>query len=104
MRVGFIGLGNMGAHMAKRLLDAGHELFVFDLEPAAMQKLAEQGAHPLPGIDSFGRQQLEVIFTMLPAAAQVNEVYLGQEGLLALLQGQNRSEERRVGKEGRTRR
>src|SRR5699024_12014205 len=61
-------------------------------------------AHPLHGIDAFGRQQLEVIFTMLPAAAQVNEVYLGQQGLLALLQGQNRSEERRVGKEGRTRR
>jgi len=89
MRVGFIGLGNMGAHMAKRLLDVGHELFVFDLDPAAMQKLAEHGAHPLHGIDAFGRQQLEVIFTMLPAAAQVNEVYLGQQGLLALLQGQN---------------
>src|SRR5690625_4277294 len=89
MRVGFIGLGNMGAHMAKRLLDVGHELFVFDLDPAAMQKLAEHGAHPLHGIDAFGRQQLEVLFTVLAAAAQVNEVYLGQQGLLALLQGQN---------------
>src|SRR5690625_6508048 len=79
----------MVARMAYRLLDEGHELFVFDLDPAAMQKLAEHGAHPLHGIDAFGRQQLEVIFTMLPAAAQVNEVYLGQQGLLALLQGQN---------------
>ena len=48
MQVGFIGLSNMGAHMAKRLLDVGHELFVFDLDPAAMQKLAEHGAHLIP--------------------------------------------------------
>src|SRR5699024_3135310 len=86
---GFIGLGNMGAHMAKRLLDAGHELFVFCREPAARLSLADWGALSHPGIDSFGRQRLEVIVTIVPAAAQVNEVYLGQEGLIALLQGQN---------------
>lgn len=89
MRVGFIGLGNMGAYMATCLLDAGHELFVYDLEPAAVQKLAAQGAQPLTDLDEFAQQRLEVIFTMLPAAPQVNEVYLGAQGLVTQLQGQN---------------
>ncbi|NBQ75878.1 MAG: 3-hydroxyisobutyrate dehydrogenase, partial [Acetobacteraceae bacterium] len=30
-RIGFVGLGNMGAHMARNLLKAGHEVTVFDL-------------------------------------------------------------------------
>lgn len=44
MRVGFIGLGAMGAAIAPRLLDAGHELVVFDVRAEAMEPLAQRGA------------------------------------------------------------
>ncbi len=42
--IGFIGLGNMGAHMARNLIKAGHNLVVFDLSADATKSLAEAGA------------------------------------------------------------
>jgi 6-phosphogluconate dehydrogenase len=44
MQLGLIGLGRMGANMATRLMDAGHHLVVYDLDPAAASTLAERGA------------------------------------------------------------
>lgn len=40
--IGFIGLGNMGGHMAHNLLKAGHPLVVYDLSPAALDRVAAQ--------------------------------------------------------------
>ena len=42
MKIGFIGLGNMGGPMASNLLKAGHELFIFDLMEASVKKLVDQ--------------------------------------------------------------
>ena len=42
--IGFIGLGNMGAHMARNLLKAKHSVTVFDINPAAVAALKEAGA------------------------------------------------------------
>jgi 3-hydroxyisobutyrate dehydrogenase-like beta-hydroxyacid dehydrogenase len=44
MTIGFVGLGAMGQHMASRLLDAGHELAVFDTRPEAVEPHAARGA------------------------------------------------------------
>ncbi len=44
MDVGFIGLGNMGAHMARRLVEAGHRVFVYDTRQEAIGNLAALGA------------------------------------------------------------
>ncbi|MEE4463618.1 NAD(P)-binding domain-containing protein, partial [Azotobacter chroococcum] len=44
MHIGFLGLGNMGAPMARNLLRAGHRLTVFDLSEAAVAGLVEAGA------------------------------------------------------------
>ena len=44
MKIGFIGLGNMGSHMARNLIKAGHELKVYDLNPDAAQYVAQSGA------------------------------------------------------------
>ena len=41
--VGFIGLGNMGAHMAKNLLNNGYPVIVFDVNKHAVQTLEEAG-------------------------------------------------------------
>ena len=44
MRVGFIGLGHMGASMAASLLQAGHEVIVYNRTPSKAQALTDQGA------------------------------------------------------------
>ena len=44
MKIGFVGLGNMGAPMALNLLKAGHDLAVFDLSTQAVQQLVDAGA------------------------------------------------------------
>ena len=44
MDIGFIGLGNMGFHMARRLVEAGHRLTVYDTRPEAVERLTTLGA------------------------------------------------------------
>jgi 6-phosphogluconate dehydrogenase len=44
MQLGLIGLGRMGANMATRLLDAGHDIVVYDIDPTAAEPLAARGA------------------------------------------------------------
>ncbi len=46
--LGFVGLGAMGAPMARRLLDAGHRVYVYDTDAAALRRLADTGAQPCP--------------------------------------------------------
>ena len=48
MKVGFIGLGHMGAGMAANLLKAGHELTVFNRTSSRVQALVERGARAAP--------------------------------------------------------
>ncbi|MGY4534449.1 3-hydroxyisobutyrate dehydrogenase [Pseudomonas sp. TE3786] len=83
MNIGFIGLGNMGAPMALNLLKAGHQLQVFDLVAASVQRLVEAGATALASPAEIARSNVELIITMLPAARHVKAVYLGEDGVLA---------------------
>lgn len=83
MHIGFLGLGNMGGPMARNLLKAGHRLSVYDLSATAVAGLAEAGAQPAASPVEIARAGVEAIITMLPAAAQVRQVYLGDDGLLA---------------------
>ena len=46
MEIGFIGLGKMGFPMARRLIEAGHQLTVFDTRKEAVDKLVALGARP----------------------------------------------------------
>ena len=43
MEIGFIGLGNMGGPMSRRLVEAGHQLTVFDTRKEAMEQLTKSG-------------------------------------------------------------
>ena len=86
MKIGFIGLGNMGSPRANNLLKAGHELFIFDLVQASVKKLLDQ--HPgkvraLSAPKEVAAAGLDLIITMLPAAVHVKSVYLGPDGVLA---------------------
>lgn len=79
--IGFIGLGNMGGPMAKNLLAAGHELTVFDIVPSSMEALSADGA--AAASDAAGAVAgADVVFSMLPASEHVEDLYLGEHGLL----------------------
>lgn len=82
-RIGFIGLGNMGSPMALNLLKAGHSLVVFDLNSSAVDKLVQAGAEARPSVAQLAQADVDIIITMLPAAAHVKTVYLGADGILA---------------------
>jgi len=81
-RIGFVGLGNMGGPMAANLAAAGHEVNVFDLMPAALERAAKAGCATA---DSAAAALVgaEVFFSMLPAGRHVAGLYLGDDGLLA---------------------
>lgn len=83
MKIGFIGLGNMGAPMASNLLKAGHELTVFDLVPEAVEKARAEGATAADSIAAVAGSDVELVITMLPAAKHVKAVYLAEDGVLA---------------------
>lgn len=86
MNIGFLGLGNMGGPMALNLLKAGHSLTVFDLSPASLARLTEAGATAAASPAAIAQSDAELIISMLPAAAHVKSVYLGDDGLLAHVQ------------------
>ncbi|MEJ1962403.1 MAG: NAD(P)-dependent oxidoreductase [Gammaproteobacteria bacterium] len=84
-RIAFIGLGNMGAPMARRLIGAGYKLTVSDALPATVDKfVAEPGnagsAERSPGPEGLARS-CRVVITMLPDGKVVREVLLGTHGL-----------------------
>jgi 3-hydroxyisobutyrate dehydrogenase len=82
MKVGFVGLGHMGAPMSRNILAAGHDLVVHDLRREAAAELVAGGAAwaGSPREAGLGR---EVAITMLPAPRHVQEVLLGTGGLLS---------------------
>ena len=82
MRIGFVGLGTMGRHMAASLLRAGHTLVVHDVrrEAAAPHLAAGATWADTPRGTAEGA---EVVFTSLPGPPEVEAVALGAAGLLA---------------------
>jgi 2-hydroxy-3-oxopropionate reductase len=81
-RIGFIGLGIMGAPMARNLLAAGHELTVANRSRGPVEALAADGATPAatPAEAAAGA---ELVITMLPDSPQVREVLAGPDGVFA---------------------
>jgi len=82
MRVAFIGIGNMGRPMAANIAKQGHELYLFDANPAAAASAARaSGATVLGSLAEIS--VAEVIVTMLPDGHVVREVALGEQGFAA---------------------
>jgi 3-hydroxyisobutyrate dehydrogenase len=82
MRIGFIGLGMMGHHMVANLQAAGHELVVFDLRREAGQTALSCGAHWAETPADAARQS-QIVMTSLPGPNQVEQVTLGEGGVIA---------------------
>jgi 3-hydroxyisobutyrate dehydrogenase-like beta-hydroxyacid dehydrogenase len=80
--VGFIGLGRMGSRMARRLLDAGHDLVVWNRTPERMAPLVEAGALPAKTPADAARRS-EAVLTMVSDPAALFEMTEGPDGLAA---------------------
>jgi 3-hydroxyisobutyrate dehydrogenase len=81
MKVGFIGLGHMGAPMSRNILAAGHDLVVHDVREDAAAALIAAGAG-WAGSPRQAGDGREVVITMLPGPRHVETVLLGPHGLL----------------------
>lgn len=82
MRIGFAGLGPMGAAMARRLLDAGHELHVWNRSPEKAEPLVAAGAHRAASPADAARAS-ELIFSSVADDAALQAVSLGGNGVLS---------------------
>ena len=80
MKVGFIGLGVMGAPMAANILKGGHELTVYDRSAEAVARLVKAGAKAAANPREVGAAS-EIVVTMLPEPQHVEQVVLGKDGL-----------------------
>jgi 3-hydroxyisobutyrate dehydrogenase-like beta-hydroxyacid dehydrogenase len=83
MKVGFIGLGRMGAGMAARLLEAGHELTIYNRTRSREQPLLAKGARA--AVDIADASRADAVFTMLADDIALENVVYGDRGMLAHL-------------------
>jgi hypothetical protein len=81
MDIGFIGLGQMGFHMARRLAEAGHRLIVFDTQRAAMDRLTALGAQAAASPREIA-DAVETVMVSLPTPDIVLEVATGAGGVI----------------------
>lgn len=79
--VGFIGLGIMGRPMALNLLRAGYPLVVHNRTRAKEKELVEAGAKSAATPHEIA-EQAEIVITMLPDSPDVEQVYLGDDGII----------------------
>src|SRR6266852_5374975 len=81
-RLGFIGLGRMGSRMARRLLDAGYPLGVYNRTPEKTRPLAEAGARVYDAPRALAAES-DIVLASLADDAAVTETLLGPESALA---------------------
>jgi 3-hydroxyisobutyrate dehydrogenase-like beta-hydroxyacid dehydrogenase len=82
MDIGFIGLGQMGFHMARRLVEAGHRVIVFDTRREAVDRLTALGAHAAQSPRDMA-DQVETVMASLPTPDIVLAVATGPDGVIA---------------------
>lgn len=80
-RIGFIGLGIMGKPMAQHLLKAGYSLIVLDKVAGAKEELVTAGAEAGKNASDVAARS-DIVITMLPDSPDVEDVVLGQDGVL----------------------
>lgn len=88
MRVGVIGLGIMGGAMAERLLAAEHTVFVYNRTPEKAQPILAKGAH-WAGSPAEVARQCEVVITIVTDPTAVEQVSLGERGVLHALSAES---------------
>jgi 2-hydroxy-3-oxopropionate reductase len=81
LKVGYIGLGLMGKSIARNILKAGFPLIVHNRSRAAVDELVAEGAQAA-GSPEVVAAEVDVVFTNLPDSPDVEEVVLGEKGIL----------------------
>jgi len=79
--LGFIGVGVMGRPMARRLLQQGHSLMIYDKEPGALEELAALGARVAHSVREVADHAV-VMFTSLPNPVVFKAVTIGTDGII----------------------
>ncbi len=82
MKIGWIGTGGMGAAMAGHVQGAGHDLYVFNRTKSKGEPLLKGGAHWCESPAEVAANS-EIVFTIVGFPADVEEVYLGEGGILS---------------------
>ncbi|MBI1396882.1 MAG: NAD-binding protein [Betaproteobacteria bacterium] len=82
MRIGYLGIGNMGRPMAGRLLDAGHDVTVYDVREDAVREMVARSAHRATSPKDLA-DQTEVVVVSLPTFEAFRETVTGEQGALA---------------------
>ena len=80
-KIGFIGLGIMGRHMAKHLLDAGYEVVAYDIVPEAIEQMVGAGAERGESCKDVAARS-DVIISMVPDSPDVEKVAIGEGGII----------------------
>lgn len=80
-KIGFIGVGIMGQYMATHLINAGYELVVYDVVPEAIDRVVAAGAQKGQSCKDVAAQT-DLIISMVPDTPDVEEVALGQDGII----------------------
>jgi 3-hydroxyisobutyrate dehydrogenase-like beta-hydroxyacid dehydrogenase len=81
MRIGFIGLGHMGMPMARRLIDANHDIVAFDTRKGAVDDLVDLGAQPASSPKDVG-DRAETVMASLPSPQASLAVATGADGVI----------------------
>jgi len=81
-KIGFIGLGRMGTPMVANLIQAGHELHVFDVVEGAVLHAEKLGAKAHQSIANLARE-VDCVITMVQTGDQIKEICLNESGLFA---------------------
>lgn len=83
MKFGYIGLGLMGGPLARNLIRAGKEVLVFDLSQEAIDRTLAAGTSGKVAKSPADMADCDVVFTSLPLPKHIEQVMLGEDGLLA---------------------
>lgn len=81
LKIGFIGLGIMGRHMAAHLMSAGYPVFLFDVDTAAVNELVKKGGVACPNCREVSKAS-DVVISMVPDSPDVEKVALGKDGII----------------------
>jgi 3-hydroxyisobutyrate dehydrogenase-like beta-hydroxyacid dehydrogenase len=84
MKIGFVGLGSMGAAIAANLIESGHEVHVFNRTPARAERLREAGAR-IAASPAEAARSADVVFTMVSDDAAHTAVTFGEAGIATTL-------------------
>ena len=82
MRLGFIGVGNIGTPMCRHLIEAGHTILAYDVSENNLARIVSLGAQAADSPRAVA-EQCDIVFSSLPGPLEIEHVALGEDGIIA---------------------